>query len=160
MATNLRDRLDSLRAGAHRAIDKLPGKAGELARKANAALGRPLADEAELADRRAFEARAAAAPAAASPGKSQPQREAAPVVVYHMDKTRRDAVKLTEILDGAGIPYKVMNIQEDPAAQMAVRRDSKGHRLPLVFIAGEVVGGRSELTNLTTSGELKKKVFG
>jgi len=160
MATNLRDRLDSLRAGAHRALDKLPGKAGELARKANAALGRPLADEAELIDRRAFEARAAAAPAAASPGKPQPQREAAPVVVYHMDKTRRDAVKLTEILDGAGIPYKVMNIQEDPAAQMAVRRDSKGHRLPLVFIAGEVVGGRSELTNLTTSGELKKKVFG
>jgi glutaredoxin-related protein len=161
MATNLRDRLDSLRAGAHRAIDKLPGKAGELARKANAALGRPLADEAELADRRAFDARAAVAPAAAAThGKPQAQREAAPVVVYHMDKTRRDATKLTELLDGAGIPYKVMNIQEDPAAQMAVRRDSKGHRLPLVFIAGEVVGGRSELTNLATSGELKKKVFG
>jgi glutaredoxin-related protein len=161
MATNLRDRLDALRAGAHRAIDRLPGKAGELARKANAALGRPLADEAELADRRAFEARAAAAPAAAAThGKPQAQREAAPVVVYHMDKTRRDATKLTELLDGAGIPYKVMNIQEDPAAQMAVRRDSKGYRLPLVFIAGEAVGGRSELTNLTTSGELKKKVFG
>lgn len=159
MASNLRDRLDALRAGAHRAIDRLPGKAGELARKANAALGRPLADEAELADRRAFEARAAASPTAA-PARSQPQREAAPVVVYHMDKTRRDATKLTEILDGAGIPYKVMNIQEDPAAQMAVRRDSKGFRMPLVFIAGEVVGGRSELTNLATSGELKKKVFG
>jgi glutaredoxin-related protein len=159
MATNLRDRLDSLRAGAHRAIDKLPGKAGELARKANAALGRPLADETELADRRAFDARAAAVPVAAVHG-AQAQREAAPVVVYHMDKTRRDAAKLTELLDGAGIPYKVMNIQEDPAAQMAVRRDSKGHRLPLVFIAGEAVGGRSELTNLATSGELKKKVFG
>jgi glutaredoxin-related protein len=159
MASNLRDRLDSLRAGAHRAIDKLPGKAGELARKANAVLGRPLADEAELADRRAFEARTAET-AAAAPVKSQAQREAAPVVVYHMDKTRRDAVKLTEILDGAGIPYKVMNIQEDPAAQMAVRRDSKGFRLPLVFIAGEAVGGRSELTNLATSGELSKKVFG
>jgi glutaredoxin-related protein len=161
MASNLRDRLDSLRAGAHRAIDKLPGKAGELARKANAVLGRPLADEVELADRRAFDARAAAAPSvAAAHGKPAAAREPAPVVVYHMDKTRRDAVKLTEILDGAGIPYKVMNIQEDPAAQMAVRRDSKGHRLPVVFIAGEVLGGRSELTNLATSGELKKKVFG
>jgi glutaredoxin len=159
MATRLRDRLDSLRAGAHRAIDKLPGKAGELARKANAALGRPLADEAELADRRAFEARAVAAPDAAS-AKPRAQREAAPVIVYHMDKTRRDAAKLTELLDGAGIPYKVMNIQEDPAAQMAVRRDSKGFRLPVVFIAGEAVGGRSELTNLAASGELSKKVFG
>ena len=82
------------------------------------------------------------------------------MIVYHMDKTRRDAAKLTEVLDGAGIPYRVMNIQEDPAAQMAVRRDSKGFRLPVVFIAGEVIGGRSELTNLAASGALKKKVFG
>jgi len=154
--------IERARARAHATMTRLPGKAGELARKANEALGRPLADEAELADRRAFEERTAAPAASASAAKpqAQPQREAAPVVVYHMDKTRRDAVKLTELLDGAGIPYKVMNIQEDPAAQMAVRRDSKGFRLPLVFIAGEVVGGRSELTNLATSGELRKKVFG
>jgi glutaredoxin-related protein len=151
--------IERARAKAHATITKLPGKAGELARKANDALGRPLADEAELADRRAFEERTAP-PAAAAPAMSQAQRDAAPVVVYHMDKTRRDAVKLTELLDGAGIPYKVMNIQEDAAAQMAVRRDSKGFRLPLVFIAGEAIGGRSELTNLATSGELKKRVFG
>lgn len=155
---SLRDRLDALRAEAHRAIDRMPGKAGDLARKANAALGRPLADATELADRRAFEAGTTAAPAPApATGAS---REAAPVVVYHMDKTRRDATRLTEVLDGAGIPYKVMNIQEDPAAQSAVRRDSKGFRLPVVFIAGEVIGGRAELTNLAASGELKKKVFG
>ena len=138
-------------------MGKLPGKAGELAKKANEALGRPLADEAELEDRKAF-ANKGATVTAASPAK--PSTEAAPVIVYHMDKTRRDALKLTEILDGAGIPYKVSNIQEDPAAQMAVRRDSKGFRLPVVFIAGEPVGGRAELVNLQTSGELKKKVFG
>lgn len=152
--------IERARAKAHATITKLPGKAGELARKANEAFGRPLADEAELADRRAFEQRTTTPVAAAVAAKPQPQREAAPVVVYHMDKTRRDAAKLTELLDGAGIPYKVMNIQEDPAAQMAVRRDSKGHRLPVLFIAGEVVGGRSELTNLAASGELHKKVFG
>jgi glutaredoxin-related protein len=156
---SLRDRLDRLRADAHRAIDKLPGKAGEIARKANEAFGRPLADASELADRRAFDARAQVASAPA-PTAVSTSREAAPVIVYHMDKTRRDATKLTEVLDGAGIPYKVMNIQEDPAAQMAVRRDSKGFRLPVVFIAGEVIGGRSELTNLAASGALKKKVFG
>ena len=152
--------IERARAKAHATITKLPGKAGDLARKANEALGRPLADEAELADRRAFETRTAAPVATAAPARSEAPREAAPVVVYHMDKTRRDAAKLTEVLEGAGIPYKVMNIQEDPAAQMSVRRDSKGFRLPVVFIAGEVVGGRSELTNLATSGELKKKVFG
>ena len=156
---SLRDRLDRLRADAHRAIDKLPGKAGEIARKANEAFGRPLADASELADRRAFDARAQVASAPA-PTAVSTSREAAPVIVYHMDKTRRDATKLTEVLDGAGIPYRVMNIQEDPAAQMAVRRDSKGFRLPVVFIAGEVIGGRSELTNLAASGALKKKVFG
>ena len=77
-----------------------------------------------------------------------------------MDKTRRDATKLTDMLDAEKVPYKLSNIQEDPAAQMAVRRDSKGHRLPVVFIAGEVVGGRAELSNLIASGDLKKKVFG
>ena len=150
--------LDRARARAHATITNLPGRAGDLARRANEALGRPLADEEELADRRAFEERGerASAPVTKAPTPKDP----APVIVYHRDKPRRAALKLTEILDGAGIPYKVSNIQEDPAAQAAVRRDSKGFRLPVVFIAGEPVGGRSELVNLQTSGELKKKVFG
>lgn len=156
--STLRDRLDALRAGAHRTLDKLPGKLGEVARRTNAALGRPLADAAELADRRAFEARTEA-PAAAPASTSAP-RSAAPVIVYHTDKTSRDAARLTEVLDGAGVSYKVMNIQDDPAAQAAVRRDSKGFRLPVVFIAGEAIGGRAELTNLAASGDLKRKVFG
>lgn len=156
--TTLRDRLDRFRADAHRAIDKLPGKLGDVARRANTALGRPLADADELADRRAFEARATAS--AASAAGPRAAREPAPVIVYHMDKTTRDVARLTEVLDGAGIPYKVMNIQEDPAAQAAIRRDSKGFRMPVVFVAGEAIGGRVELTNLAASGDLKRKVFG
>jgi glutaredoxin len=151
-------RLDGVRARAHDAIRKLPGKPGELARKANEVLGRPLADAAELADRRAFDARGDVhTPVTAS---STSAREAAPVIVYHMDKTRRDALKLVELLDGAGIPHEVSNIQEDAAAQAAVRRDSKGFRLPVVFVAGDPIGGRTELVNLIASGELKKRVFG
>ena len=150
--------IDRARARAHGAITKLPGKAGELAKKANEALGRPLADEEELADRRAF---GSTQPGGATvvAASAKPRGDAAPVIVYHMDKTRRDALKLTELLDGAGIPYKLSNIQEDPAAQMAVRRDSKGFRLPVVFIAGEPIGGRAELTNLQTSGELARRVW-
>lgn len=151
--------LDRARAKAHEAMSKLPGKAGELANRANEALGRPLADEAELADRRSFATGGSPAPAAATAGKPE-ATEVAPVIVYHMDKTRRDALKLVEILEGAGIPHQVSNIQEDPAAQFAVRRDSNGYRMPVVFIAGEAIGGRAELINLQTSGELKKKVFG
>lgn len=151
--------LDRARAKAHEAMTKLPGKAGELANKANEALGRPLADEHELADRRAFATGKDGMVVTAAPATTT-NKDVAPVIVYHMDKTRRDALKLVEILEGAGIPHQVSNIQEDPAAQYAVRRDSNGFRLPVVFIAGEAIGGRAELTNLQTSGELKKKVFG
>jgi glutaredoxin len=151
-------RLDDLRARAHAALGKLPGSLGDVARKANDALGRPLADAEELADRRAFEARTARrADAAAKPAAA---REPAPVIVYHMDKTRRDADKLADMLTAENVPYRMSNIQEDAAAQMAVRRDSKGFRLPVVFIAGEPIGGRAELSNLIASGELTKKVFG
>jgi glutaredoxin-related protein len=152
--------IERARAQAHAAMTKLPGRAGELARKANEALGRPLADEAELADRRQFDARSTPPAAAVAQTKPTEGREAAPVVVYHMDKTRRDALVLIQLLDGAGIPHKVVNIQEDAAAQMSVRRDSKGFRLPLVFVAGEPIGGRTELTNMVATGELTKKVFG
>jgi glutaredoxin-related protein len=148
---------DKMRARAHAALDRVPGKVGESIRKANDALGRPLADEGELAERRAFDAKPTAA---APPAPAAKQGEAAPVIVYHMDKTRRDAQKLTDVLDANGIAYKVTNIQEDAAAQYAVRRDSEGKRLPVVFIAGECLGGREELVNAATSGELKKKVFG
>ena len=149
---------DRIRARAHAALGRVPGKAGELVRKANEALGRPLADEVELEDRRAFASKLGAAKDLAKPAAQT--RDVAPVIVYHMDKTRRDATKLTDMLDAEKVPYQLSNIQEDPAAQMAVRRDSKGHRLPVVFIAGEVVGGRAELSNLIATGELKKKVFG
>jgi glutaredoxin-related protein len=152
--------LDKARAQAHGALTKLPGKVGDAVRKANDALGRPLATEDELADRKSFEAKAATPGEAAKPAPAPAAGEAAPVIVYHMDKTRRDALKITDILDANGIAHKVTNIQEDPAAQYAVRRDSNGVRLPVVFIAGECLGGREELVNAASTGELKKRVFG
>jgi glutaredoxin-related protein len=151
---------DRARARANAGLTKLPGKLGDLARKANDALGRPLADEHELADRHSFEAKAGAPAEPAKPAPAPAAGEAAPVIVYHMDKTRRDAQKLTDILDANGIAYKVTNIQEDPAAQYAVKRDSNGVRFPVVFIAGECLGGREELVNAASTGDLKKKVFG
>jgi len=153
--------LDQLRGRAGSLLARAPGRLGDLARRANDALGRPIADAAELADRRAFAQRSERAAAPASTAKpAQTTREPAPVIVYHMDKTRRDAHKLSEILDAHGVKHLVTNVQEDPAAQAAVRRDSNGIRLPVVFIAGECVGGRAELVTLAASGELQKKVFG
>lgn len=154
--------IDRARGKAHATLNKLPGKLGDVARKANDALGRPLADESELEDRREFEARqtknGGATPAAPAP--KPVAGEAAPVIVYYMDKQKRDVSKLTDILDANGVKYTVTNIQEDPAAQYAVRRDSHGLRLPVVFVAGDCLGGREQLVNAASSGELKKKVFG
>ena len=154
---------DRLLARGHRVMEALPGKLGDAAKKANDFLGRPLADEHELEDRRAFMAKSkggvvtVAAPAAVPTPSGSDQ---APVIVYYMDKQKRDVSKLTDVLDANGVRYTVTNIQEDPAAQFAVRRDSNGHRLPVVFIAGDCIGGRAELVNAATSGELKKRVFG
>jgi glutaredoxin-related protein len=148
--------LDRLRARAHAALEKVPGRVGDRLRRVNDALGRPLADADELEDRRSFADRAPVATVAPTPAKA----EQAPVIVYYMEKQKRDVGKLTDILDANGVKYTATNIQEDPAAQYAVRRDSKGLRLPVVFVAGECLGGREQLVNAAGSGSLKKKVFG
>jgi hypothetical protein len=150
--------LDRIRDAGWKALEGRGGALADTARKVNDALGRPLASADELADREAF-ARGYAAAGTAAPAATA-AREPAPVVVYYMEKQRRDVPRLTQILDDAGVPYRLMSLEGDEAAQVAVRRDSKGHRLPLVFIAGEVVGGRTELTNLDRTGELKRRVFG
>jgi glutaredoxin-related protein len=148
---------DRLRAKAHAALERVPGTVGDKLRGVNEALGRPFADAGELEDRRAFSEKkpmTVAAPVATA------TTEQAPVIVYYMEKQKRDVGKLTDILDANGVKYTVTNIQEDPAAQYAVRRDSNGARLPVVFIAGDCIGGREALVNATSTGELKKRVFG
>lgn len=150
--------IDRVRAKAFAAIDRAPSRVRDLAHKANDVLGRPLADEDELAERRAFAAGAGNVTIVAQPKPAT--REQAPVLVYFMDKQRRDVSKLTDVLDANGIAYTATNIQEDPAAQAAVRRDSRGIRLPVVFVAGDCIGGRVELVNAASTGELKKKAFG
>ena len=173
VAGQLVERLAPLRSAGWRALGQREGGLAGMLRKVNDALGRPLASEDELDDRRAFargyrdgasfdsglaEARPPLRMNGASPAASA--SEPAPVLVYFMDKQRRDATRLTEILEGHGVPYKLASLEDDPAAQAAVRRDSKGFRLPLVFVAGECVGGREQLLNAATTGALKKLVFG
>ncbi|HVV88292.1 MAG TPA: hypothetical protein VHE35_34860 [Kofleriaceae bacterium] len=171
VAGEVADRLAPLRDAGWRALGKRDGAVVSVIRKVNDALGRPLAPAAELEDRRAFargykpegaaapEATPVAAPAAAA-AASKPHGEVAPVLVYFMDKQRRDVPKLTDILDVNGIPYKLASLEDDPAAQAAVRRDSKGFRLPLVFVAGECLGGREQVLNAAATGHLAKLVFG
>lgn len=168
--------LDGLRARAHAGLVRVPGRLGARLRGLNAALGQPLASADELAERRAFEravsgaaplaaAAATAQPAeparaAATPVAATPAREPAPVLVYHLDKHKSHLARLTAPLDAADIPYRVLSLEGDPATLSAVTRDSGGRKLPLVFIAGECIGGREELFELDRRGLLRKKVWG
>lgn len=156
---SLRDHLSKLdrpRASLFAALDRAPGALGDVARRVNEGLGRPLAPEAELVDRRAFAAGTVGPSTDARPAA----REAAPVVVYHLDKHRRDLGRFTEVLDASDIPYRVISLEGDAATTEAVRRDAGGRKLPLVFIAGDCVGGREELNAMDRSGELKRRVWG
>lgn len=154
---------DRVRAAGWKALSG-SGSLASTARQLNDRLGRPLASPEELADRRAFAAGYTAASAAAAsapaPTPAAAPREAAPVVVYFLDKQKRDVPRLTEILEQHQIPHRIISLEEDPAGLAAVRRDSPGHRLPVVFVAGDCIGGRTELLNAAASGELKRKVFG
>jgi len=158
--------LDKLRDRGWRAIANGDGTIANAARRVNDTLGRPLASADELADRAAFAGGygAASTPATATATATATpaaKTEVAPVIVYYFkDKQHRDAGKLAEVLDANAIPYRVVNLDGDEATQAAVRRDAKGRGGPLCFIAGECVGGRTELVNLAGSGELKRRVFG
>lgn len=155
--------IDRLRAAGWRAIAEGDGVLAKRARQVNDGLGRPLAAADELADRRAFAEgyQAVATPTVVAPaGGPAAVAAVAPVLVYFLDKQRRDLPRLTEILELHQVPFQTMTLEDDPAALAAVRRDSHGFRLPVVFIAGDCVGGRVELINLAATGELKRKVFG
>ncbi len=159
MALIDKNKLDGVRAKGFGLLGKLGGLGGTLT-KVNDALGRPLAPSEELADRRAFDA---GQPSRAVPVAAKPvvvNAVAAPVIVYYMDKQKRDVVPVEQILGEQNIVYQLLNIEGDAAAQYAVRRDSKGFRLPVVFIAGEALGGKIELINAIATGNLKRLVYG
>ena len=133
----------------------------------NDVVGRPLADLGELderveAERQIREAKAAKAAAVASEAAAQQkkQSEAAPVVLFHNERHPREVNKIKLMLEGSGIPYQARDLSGDEASIEAVDRDSGGRELPLVFIAGDLVGGAQELGTLELNGKLQTMVFG
>ncbi len=123
--------------------------------RVNEAVGRPLASDQELAERRSWESSNAgdAARAAAA-------REPAPVVLFHTDRHVSRLKKLRQVLQAAEIPYDLRNVEGDLPSIEAVQRESDGRELPVVFIGGECVGGMNELIDLNNSGKLRELVFG
>lgn len=120
------------------------------ARERDADYATRLADaEAQLAAERAKEA-----------AEKMPRREAAPVDVYKDDKSTRDLMRIATVLKGRDIPFKELDIEHDEASRSWATTKAHTHEFPLVFIAGEPVGGYDALVQLDASGQLVKRVFG
>ena len=58
------------------------------------------------------------------------------------------------------IPFQVLDVTDDEATRLWATSAAKQAEFPLVFIAGEAVGGLHELTQLDINRQLSEKVFG
>ncbi len=124
----------------------------EILGTANDLVGRPFCTEQELVERRA----AASKGTSSTPAK----REAAPVVVYFDGKDHRTKKKIEELLKGREISFQVCDVTDDESTRSWAQTQAKQSEFPLVFVAGESLGGLHELTQADVNGTLVKRVFG
>jgi glutaredoxin-related protein len=124
--------------------------------------GRPLCSEEELARREAeLEALRTEVQARRTGGPFQVVRpEPAPVVLYVSDQDHRTRKRIEDILKGREIPYLVNDVTDDESSRSWALTRAHKTELPLLFIAGEPVGGLDEVMQLDVTGELLKRVFG
>jgi len=117
---------------------------------ANDLAGRPFCSQAELDERRS----------GGNSGGGSVRREPAPVMLYFDGKDHRSKKKIEELLTSKDIPFKVLDVTDDEATRSWATTAAKQIEFPLLFIAGEPVGGLHELTQLDVNGQLARRVFG
>jgi hypothetical protein len=145
-----------------------------IARRINTLLGEPLCSREMLEARRAGSAVSAApapvAPPASAPvaaaapaPKPAPKPKAAPVMVYYeKDRNQRELERIREVLGAREVPYKLLDVTGDESTIAFVTRSAKCEEddLPIVFVAGDVVGTFRDLVQFDVNGQLVKAVFG
>ncbi len=117
---------------------------------ANDLAGRPFCTQAELEERRG----------GGHDNGATARREPAPVMLYFDGKDHRTKKKIEELLVSKEIPFKVLDVTDDEATRSWATTAAKQVEFPLLFIAGEPVGGLHELTQLDVNGQLARRVFG
>jgi glutaredoxin-related protein len=148
---------DRLRTSVHEALTSTRGDqlrplklVREVLGTANDLAGRPFCSQAELDERRE-----------AGHGPAAPVvREAAPVMLYFDGKDHRTKKKIEELLLAKEIPFKVLDVTDDEATRSWATTQAKQLEFPLLFVAGEPIGGLHEVTQLDVNGDLLKRVFG
>jgi glutaredoxin len=134
----------------------------------NDMLGRPLAPEDEIAERRDYEQRRRArlkqleakreAEAVVTP--KAVIKENAPVVVYTDGRAGRDLQRVSEVLKGRDIGFTVLSVEDDHATRSWVTSTAHTQDFPVVFIGGTPIGGFNQLVQLDAAGDLIRRVRG
>ena len=121
---------------------------------ANDVAGRPFcsAEELDKRRRRAHPAAVVAPPIV--------KREAAPVMVYFDGQDHRTLAKVEELLRSRDIPYQVLDCTDDESTRAWATAAAHKAEFPLVFVAGESLGGLHDVTQLDVNGALARRVFG
>ncbi|MCC7000300.1 MAG: glutaredoxin [Deltaproteobacteria bacterium] len=120
-----------------------------------AAAGVKVKDAKDAKDAKDVATAAVSAAASAAAG-----REAAPVMLYMDWNSRHDLKRITEVLISAGIKWQELDVTEDESTRAWVKANGGVEDLPVLFVAGEAIGGYQEVAQADVTGELGRKVFG
>ena len=66
-------------------------------------------------------------------------------------------VRAKALLDGKGIPYEEVRIDDDPAFRKTIFELTGGWTVPQILIDGRPIGGYTELWRLYASGALDER---
>jgi glutaredoxin 3 len=67
-------------------------------------------------------------------------------------------VRAKALLDGKGIPYKEISLDDDPAFRRRLEELTGGWTVPQILIDGVPIGGYTELWRLDASGQLDARL--
>ncbi len=89
----------------------------------------------------------------------QAQVDAAPVLLFMkgtpMFPQCGFSARVVQILKASGVPYKTVNVLEDPAVRDGIKSFSNWPTIPQLYVKGEFVGGCDIITEMYQSGELE-----
>jgi glutaredoxin 3 len=67
-------------------------------------------------------------------------------------------VRAKALLDGKGIPYEEISLDDDPAFRRRLEELTGGWTVPQILIDGVPIGGYTELWRLDASGQLDARL--
>ena len=67
-------------------------------------------------------------------------------------------VRAKALLDGKGIPYEEIALDDDPAFRRRLEELTGGWTVPQILIDGKPIGGYTELRRLDLSGQLDARL--